>query len=155
MTVDLKNPFTSGLTITNINSTVMSHGLNLGTIQAATNFPASGLSTTTSPVLELNLNFDHPTLFTLLRRLAVQAGEATDQIDQIVALGGIQYVPSTDADGAKLPHKRHGRRHGRRANIFTCVYSYPSYFRSDAAVGGSISRALLTRRSSNFRLTSF
>lgn len=73
-------------------------------------------------MLELNLNFDPPTLFTLLRRLAVQAGEGTDQLDQIVALGGIKYLPSTDADGAKLSQKRHGKR----ANIFTCVSIRPS-----------------------------
>lgn len=66
-------------------------------------------------MLNLNMNLEPPTIFTLLRRLAVQAGEGTDQLDQIVALGGIQYVSSTDADGAKLSQKRRGKR----ANIFT------------------------------------
>lgn len=101
--------------ITNINSTVKSHGLTLGTIETSTNFPAAGHSTTTSPTLDLNLNFDPPTIFTLVRRLAVQAGEGTDQFDQIVALGGYTYVPSTNDDGTPIH-----RRQEKRANIFTC-----------------------------------
>ncbi|KAF8586733.1 hypothetical protein K439DRAFT_1631457 [Ramaria rubella] len=115
VTVNLKNPFTAHLMITNINSTVMSHGLNLGTIQTTTNFPANGHSTTTSPTLDLDMNLDPPTIFTLLRRLAVQAGQSTDQLDEIVSIGGIQYVASTDQDGGKVVQ----RRHEKRANIFT------------------------------------
>ncbi|KAF8524806.1 hypothetical protein BU17DRAFT_84312 [Hysterangium stoloniferum] len=116
VTVDLNNPFTSGLMITNINSTVTSHGLTLGTILTATNFPAGGHSTTTSPSLELNMNLDPPTIFTLLRRLAVQAGEGTDQLDGIVSIGGIKYAASTDQDGAKISERR---RLSTRGNLFT------------------------------------
>lgn len=115
MTVDLTNPFTAGLTITNINSTVMSHGLNLGTIQTTTNFPAGGHKTSTSPTLDFDINLDPPTIFTLLRALAVQSGQGTAQLDGIVAIGGYQYVPSTQDDGARIPQ----RRHGRRDNLFT------------------------------------
>ncbi|KAF8485430.1 hypothetical protein JB92DRAFT_3101521 [Gautieria morchelliformis] len=56
--INLKNPFSAGLTITSINSTVTSHGLSVGTIQTSTNFPASGKLTTTSPMLDLNMNLD-------------------------------------------------------------------------------------------------
>ncbi|KAF8525642.1 hypothetical protein JB92DRAFT_3093617 [Gautieria morchelliformis] len=100
--VNLKNPFSAGLTITSINSMVMSHRLSLGTIQTSTNFPASGKSTTTSPMLDLNMNLEPPTIFTPLRRLTAQAGQRTDQIDVIVSLGGIQYISSSDADGTTL-----------------------------------------------------
>jgi hypothetical protein len=82
-----------------IHSTVTSHGLNLGTINTKTNLPAAGHSTTESPTLDLNMNLDPPTVFTLLRRLAVDSGESTAQLDEIVQPGGIQYVASTDADG--------------------------------------------------------
>ncbi|KAF8502969.1 hypothetical protein JB92DRAFT_3098854 [Gautieria morchelliformis] len=121
--VNLKNPFSAGLTITSINSTVTSHGLSLGTIQTSTNFPASGKSTTTSPMLDLNMNLDPPTIFTLLRCLTVQAGQRTDQIDVIVSLGGIQYISSSDADGTKVSQKRQGNN----ANIFTSAVSISDY----------------------------
>ncbi|KIJ47323.1 hypothetical protein M422DRAFT_164299, partial [Sphaerobolus stellatus SS14] len=106
VTVSLANPFTGGLTITGINSTVTSHGLTLGTINTETNFAAAGKKTTESPTLDFNMNLDPPIIFTLLRRLAVQAGQDTTQIDGIVALGGITYVSSTDADNAHINTKR-------------------------------------------------
>ncbi|KAF8532685.1 hypothetical protein JB92DRAFT_3103425 [Gautieria morchelliformis] len=120
--INLKNPLSAGLTIRSINSMVTSHGLSLGTIQTFTNFPASGKSTTTSPMLDLNMNLDPPTIFTLLRCLTVQAGQRTDQIDVIVSLGGIQYISSSDADGTKVSQKRQGNN----ANIFT-GFNLPSF----------------------------
>ncbi|KAF8509146.1 hypothetical protein JB92DRAFT_3120149 [Gautieria morchelliformis] len=120
--VNLTNPFRAGLTITSINSTVTSHGLSLGTIQTSTNFPASGKSTTTSPMLDLNMNLDPPTIFTLLRRLNVQAGQRMDQIDVIISLAGIQYISSSDADGIKVSQKRQGNN----ANIFM-GFNLPSF----------------------------
>jgi len=104
----LKNPFTGGLTVTNVKSTIISHGLELGTIDSPTTFAAKGGSITESPVLPMKLNLDPPTIFTLLRRLAVQAGEDTAQIDEIVKLGGINYVASTDADNKHINTKRQG-----------------------------------------------
>ncbi|KIJ38952.1 hypothetical protein M422DRAFT_258368 [Sphaerobolus stellatus SS14] len=106
VTVALANPFTGGLTITGINSTVTSHGLTLGTINTDTNFAAEGKKTTASPTLDFDMNLDPPVIFTLLRRLAVQAGQDTTQIDAIVALGDITYVASTDADNDHINTKR-------------------------------------------------
>ncbi|KAH7915074.1 hypothetical protein BJ138DRAFT_1122997 [Hygrophoropsis aurantiaca] len=111
VTVDLVNPFTAGFQITRIVSSVTSHGLNLGSIDTTTNFSAAGKSTTTSPALDLNMNFDPPTLFTLTRVLAVQAGLDPTQLDGIVALGGIEYVTATTADS--------GPENQRRDNIYT------------------------------------
>ena len=52
VTVDLVIPFTADLKITEISSTVTSHGINLGTInQTLDDFTASGKKTTTSPRL--------------------------------------------------------------------------------------------------------
>jgi hypothetical protein len=118
VTVDLNNPFTEGLTITNINSTVMSHGLTLGTIQIVMNFPATGHSTTTSPRFDLNMNLDPAMIFTLLQWLAVQAGKDTAQLDRIIATGSIKYITSTDQDGAKIAPCRFL---SKRANIFMYV----------------------------------
>lgn len=42
-----------------------------------------------------NLNLFPPDIFTLLRILAVEAGLPTEQLDGIVALGGIEYVNTT------------------------------------------------------------
>ncbi|KAH7926942.1 hypothetical protein BV22DRAFT_1007914 [Leucogyrophana mollusca] len=111
VTVDLVNPFTAGFDITRIVSTVTSHGLNLGTIDTTTNFSSAGKSTTTSPALDLNMNFDPPTLFTLTRVLAVQAGLDPTQLDGIVQLGGIEYVTATTADSSPASQ--------RRDNIYT------------------------------------
>lgn len=108
--MDLVNPFTAGFEITQITSSVTSHGLALGTIQTTTNFSAAGNSTTTSPLLDLNMNFDPPMLFTLTRVLAVQAGLDPAPLDGIVALGGYSYVPSTNADSTPV---------SRRSNIYT------------------------------------
>lgn len=97
--VTLNDPFTAGFTITSVNSTVTSHGILLGTINQSTNFAVEGKSTTTSPNLDLNLNLDPASMFTLLRLLASEAGLPTEQIDGIVAIGGYQYVvPVTRRD---------------------------------------------------------
>ncbi|THG95766.1 hypothetical protein EW026_g5950 [Hermanssonia centrifuga] len=88
VTVDLANPFTAGLKITGIKSSIKSMGLDLGTIDTSTKFSSNGKSTTTSPDLDMNMNFDPVTLFTLNRALAVEGGESTAQLDGIVALGG-------------------------------------------------------------------
>ena len=114
VTVDLVNPLTAGFEITQITSSVTSHGLALGTIETATNFSAAGKSTTTSPPLDLNMNSDPATLFTLTRVLAVQAGLDTTPLDGIVALGGYSYVTITDADSTPV---------SRRNNIYTYEHS--------------------------------
>ncbi|KAF8135624.1 hypothetical protein EV363DRAFT_1429344 [Boletus edulis] len=120
VTVNLANPFTAGLEITQITSSVTSHGLALGTIDTATNFSAAGKSTTTSPPLNLNMNFDPPTLFTLTRVLAVQAGLDPAPLDGIVALGGYSYVTATNADSTPI---------SRRSNIYT-GFNLPSFIDS-------------------------
>ncbi|KAL4074292.1 hypothetical protein J3A83DRAFT_4234939 [Scleroderma citrinum] len=112
VTVSLANPFTASFTITGILSTVTSHNLPLGSInmQTVSNFSAAGKETTTSPPLDLNMNYDPPTLFTLTRVLAVEAGLDVAPWDGIVALGGYQYVASTNADSGPV---------SRRANMYT------------------------------------
>ena len=103
VTVDLANPFTAGLTITQIQSNVSSHGINLGSINQGTTFDASGKTTSTSPAIDLDMNLNPPDIFSLTRRLAVLAGLDTEQLDGIVALGGYSYVTTTDEDDAPAP----------------------------------------------------
>jgi hypothetical protein len=120
--VNLVNPFTADLTITNIQSTVTSHGLYLGSINTTTNFPAKGHATSASPSLGLDMFFDPPTLFTLTRVLAVQAGEDPTPLDGVVQLGGYQYVTATNADGSKLSSREldeMDRRIVQKRNIYT------------------------------------
>ncbi|KAI6169518.1 hypothetical protein EDD17DRAFT_1748665 [Pisolithus thermaeus] len=112
VTVALANPFTASFSITGITSTVTSHNLSLGSIDmpAVTDFSAAGKATTMSPPLALNMNYDPPTLFTLTRVLALQAGLDVAPLDGIVALGGYEYVPSTNADSESV---------SRGANLYT------------------------------------
>jgi hypothetical protein len=113
VTVSLVNPFTAGFDITSISSNVTSHGLYLGSINTATNFNSAGKSTTKSPELNMTMNYDPPTLFTLTRVLAVQAGLDPTQLDGIVALGDYQYVTATTEDSQPVPQQQ------RRSNIYT------------------------------------
>ncbi|GLB37240.1 putative protein of unknown function (DUF3712) [Lyophyllum shimeji] len=109
VTVSMVNPFTAPLRITKISSTVKSFGIPLGTIETTTNFESAPKSTTKSPVLDLNMNFDPAALFTVTRALAVEAGLNVDPLDGIVQLGGIKYLSITGSP-PKLKH---------RANVFT------------------------------------
>ncbi|KAG1812612.1 uncharacterized protein BJ212DRAFT_460083 [Suillus subaureus] len=120
VTVALVNPFTAGFDITSISSNVTSHGLYLGSINTATNFNSAGKSTTKSPVLNMTMNYDPPTLFTLTRVLAMQAGLDPTQLDGIVALGDYQYVTATTADSEPVPQQQ------RRANIYT-EFNLPNF----------------------------
>ncbi|KAI0321180.1 hypothetical protein OF83DRAFT_1280620 [Amylostereum chailletii] len=116
VTVALSNPFTAGLDITQIQSTVSARGIQLGTIQTSTNFSASGNSTSTSPNLAFDMNMDPESLFTVTRFLAQEAGLSTQQLDGIVALGGYQYL-STSGNTTTV---------GRRDNIYT-GFNLPSF----------------------------
>lgn len=60
-----------------------------------TNFSAAGKDNTTSPNLNLDLNLAPEPLFTVTRRLAVEAGLDTEQLDGIVQLGGYQYLDTS------------------------------------------------------------
>ena len=131
VTVDLANPFTADLRITQISSTVNSHGITLGSINQDLTFPADGRTTTTSPTIDLDMNLDPATLFSLTRALAVDAGLGTDQLDGIVALGGYTYVTTTDQDDP--PSKRSlspallsGSIEKRAPNIYT-NFNLPDY----------------------------
>ena len=95
VTVNLDNPFSAGLKITNIKSGVSAYGIQLGTIDTATDFDSKPKSETTSPELNLNMNFDPQSLFTVTRALAVDAGLDTRQLDGIVELGGYKYLKTT------------------------------------------------------------
>jgi hypothetical protein len=121
VTVNLVNPFTSALVVTQVTSTVVSHGIPLGKIATAINFSAAGKTNTTSPTLNLDLNFDPPSLFTLTRVLAVEMGLDPTQLDGIVKLGGYLYVPSTNADAPPVKRDIMPRDNVRRANIYTYV----------------------------------
>ncbi|KAJ7668375.1 hypothetical protein DFH06DRAFT_1181491 [Mycena polygramma] len=113
VTVSIANPFTSPLEITSISSTVSAFGVTLGTINSTTKFNNPGKITTTSPNLDLDMNFDPATLFSVTRRLALEAGLDVAPLDSIVQLGGITYLPA--AATASSPIKRGVRRD----NLFT------------------------------------
>ncbi|KAI9463679.1 hypothetical protein BJY52DRAFT_1404720 [Lactarius psammicola] len=112
VSVALVNPFTAGLLITGIRSTVSTHGISLGTIETSTNFTSTGKSTVTSPNLDLDLNMDPAALFTVTRLCAVAAGLGTEQLDAIVQLGGYQYLQVTGGNSS-------GATKRRRDNLFT------------------------------------
>ena len=99
-TVSLANPFTSGLEITHVASNVTYQGINLGTIQTATNFSSPGKATSASPALDLDMNLDPQSLFTVTRLLAQQAGLDTAQLDAIVQLGGYHYLDTSGSANA-------------------------------------------------------
>ncbi|ESK92921.1 hypothetical protein Moror_8994 [Moniliophthora roreri MCA 2997] len=111
VTVDLENPFSADLKITNIKSTVSAFGIPLGSIDSTTDFDSQPHSKTTSPELDLNMNFDPNALFTITRALAVEAGLDTAQLDGIVELGGYSYL-STTGNPPEVSNSR-------RANIYT------------------------------------
>ncbi|KAI0268735.1 hypothetical protein BC834DRAFT_651204 [Gloeopeniophorella convolvens] len=112
VSVAIVNPFTTGLSITGVRSNVTTRGIYLGTIATSTNFTSAGKATTNSPMLDLDLNMDPPTLFTVTRLCAIAAGLSTEQLDGIVQLGGYQYVQSTDNSSAAANTKK-------RDNIYT------------------------------------
>jgi hypothetical protein len=135
-TVALHNPFTASLAITYINASVSAFGIPLGSIETNTTFEPRGKSVTVSPGLPLNLNLDPPSVFTVLRALAVEAGLPTVQLDSIVALGGYSYLPITNdsslAGGETVVQRRDALEWesagvdelmmiGKRANIYSCV----------------------------------
>ncbi len=120
VTVNLVNPFSVALQITEITSSVTSHGIELGAIQQSVQFLAAAKMTSTSPTLNLNMNLDPPSIFSITRALAVDAGLDTAQLDEIVSLGGYQYLPTTNEDTpSNMSSKRDLDNISKRANIFT------------------------------------
>ena len=123
MTVELINPFTAGLKITQVQSTVKSHGINLGGINQAVTFDAAGRNTSMSPQLDFELNLDPPSIFSVTRKLASLAGLSTDQLDGIVALGGYKYLSTTDDDNtptnSSTSQSENSAQTKRDANIYT------------------------------------
>ena len=113
VSVSLANPFTAALDITEVRSNVTFKGITLGTIDTPTSFSSKGNATTDSPALDLNLNMDPQSLFTVTRLLAEEAGLSTEQLDAIVQLGGYHYL---DGVGARSVAEK-------RDNIFTCAFS--------------------------------
>ncbi|KAF9007982.1 hypothetical protein BDQ17DRAFT_1388900 [Cyathus striatus] len=101
--VSLINPFSTALQISRISSSVSSFGIPLGTINTETQFNAGPNTTTPSPSLDLNMNFDPAALFTLTRVLALDARLDVSPLDEIVRIGGIQYLPSNIFTGFELP----------------------------------------------------
>ncbi|KAF9562767.1 hypothetical protein CPC08DRAFT_361960 [Agrocybe pediades] len=93
VTVFLSNPFSAALGIKKISSQVSSFGILLGTIEQEVDFGTTPKSTTESPVLNLDMNFNPEALFTLTRALAAESGMDTSALDSIVELGGYQYLP--------------------------------------------------------------
>ncbi len=123
VTVDLVNPFTAGLKVTRVQSNVKSHGINLGGIDQPVTFDAAGHKTSTSPEFDFNLNLDPPSIFSVTRKLATLAGLSTDQLDGIVALGGYQYIATTDDDNAPTNVSVNGSGNSTRSkrdmNLYT------------------------------------
>ena len=125
VTVDLVNPFSADLHITQITSSVKSHGINLGSINQGVEFAAGGKKTSTSPALNLDMNLDPASIFSVTRALAVLAGLDTEQLDGIVQLGGYQYLQTTDDDSrnstTKLKRKEapDNGSFNKRDNIYT------------------------------------
>jgi len=115
VSVSLNNPFTTPLHITQIKSTVSAYGISLGTIDQTTAFDTKPQSTTLSPDLNLAMNMDPPSLFTVTRALAIDAGLDPSPIEQMVTLGGYNFVPST--------HQRRGIV-SRQSSIPAYVASY-------------------------------
>ncbi|KAJ7072466.1 hypothetical protein C8F01DRAFT_1299136 [Mycena amicta] len=103
VTVSLTNPFTTGLEITGISSTC------LCVWRRPNHRP-----------LELDMNFDPSTLFSLTRRLALEAGLSVEPLDQVVQLGGIQYLPAAATSSSPI------KRHFTRDNVFT-GFNLPSF----------------------------
>lgn len=89
--VTLTNPFNSALSITKVSSTISYQGIPLGSMEQDISFNIAPKSTTTSPELNLNMNFDPAALFTVTRMLALQAGLDVNPLDSIVQLGGYKY----------------------------------------------------------------
>ena len=110
--VSLANPFSADLMITSVQSSVTFRGLTLGTVDQQVQFASKGKSTTSSPDLNLNMNMDPQTLFTVTRVLAQEAGLNTAQLDAIVQLGGYQYLNNLTARDVELE---------KRDNMFTYV----------------------------------
>ncbi|KAJ7782963.1 hypothetical protein B0H16DRAFT_1494883 [Mycena metata] len=113
VTVTIQNPFTTPLDITSISSSVTSFGVSLGTINSTTKFTNAGKSATTSPSLDLDMNFDPAALFSVTRRLALEAGLDVAPLDSIVELGGITYLPAAATSASPI------KRGVRRDNLFT------------------------------------
>lgn len=107
VTVSLSNPFSAPLQITKISSTVTSFGILLGSIEQDISFQSSPKSSTESPVLNFDLNFDPSALFTVTRALAVEVGEDVAPLDSIVQLGGFHYLPITQPESNQV-RKRQG-----------------------------------------------
>ncbi|KAL8287086.1 hypothetical protein RQP46_004092 [Phenoliferia psychrophenolica] len=145
--VSLENPFTSDLSITNIQSNIThSSGLFVGSIVTPTDFLAKGHTANISPVLDFNLNLYPPDIFTLLRVLAGEAGLPTDQIDGIVKLGGYSYVNTTGTPSLV-----------KRNELDTGADSIPLALGYESFVGEALSKRELQKRNiySGFDLPSF
>lgn len=109
VTVNLNNPWTAPLRITKISSTVKYQSLIVGTIASEEAFTSEPRSITASPRLNLDMNFDHATLFTLTRALAVEAGLDVAPLDGMVDLGGYEYLFTTGEPPSRM----------KRANLYT------------------------------------
>ncbi|KIL68938.1 hypothetical protein M378DRAFT_21838 [Amanita muscaria Koide BX008] len=116
--VVFNNPFSADLRITYIKSTVSSFGIPLGVIDTATDIHVVGKSTVKSPALDLNMNLDPPVLFTLTRKLAIEAGLNVAPLDAIVALGGYHYLPSVNESVSE-----------RQSDLFT-GFDFPSFIQT-------------------------
>lgn len=145
--MDLANPFSAGLKVTGIVSTVKAFGIPLGTISEQAGrrdddststdssshstdgyiFAAPAHSTTTSPSLPLEMNLDSRALFTLTRVLAVEAGLDVRPLDGIIAIGGegVGYLPGFNAERRDPDlNTEHDTR-----NLFT-AFNLPAFVRT-------------------------
>ena len=142
----LVNPFTAGLLITRICSTVSTHGILLGIIGTSTNFTLTGKSTAILPNLDLELNMDPAALFTVTRLYAVSAGLSTEQLDGIVQLGGYRYLQATDGNSSSVTKRK-------RDNMYTYVMYNRCDFYHDLFAVDSIFRTSYIQHLNSCTLT--
>ncbi|KAL0075855.1 hypothetical protein J3Q64DRAFT_1811555 [Phycomyces blakesleeanus] len=89
--VALANPFTTGLSITKIVSSVSYQGMPVGNIdQDISNNPfiVTGKSTGISPELDMTMNLEPAVIALLMRQLAVVGNLDTRPLDALLTLGG-------------------------------------------------------------------
>lgn len=119
VSVSLANPFSAALAISKVSSKVTYQGVTLGQISSTDSWTANGKSATNSPELNMDLNMDPSSLFTVTKVLAHNAGLDTAALDGLVALGGYQYVPTSGNTKRALV---------TRDNLYTYVISPAAWF---------------------------
>ncbi|KAF7727125.1 hypothetical protein EC973_007986 [Apophysomyces ossiformis] len=89
--VSIANPFSAGLSITKVVSSVTFQGMPVGNINqdiSSNPIVVSGHATAQSPALQMKMNLQPAAVALLLRQLAVKANLNTDALDALLGMGG-------------------------------------------------------------------